>query len=58
MQATSSSNMATPFYKLPCSHIPERLNLEIKYINFTSYLNMKIIRYLLLPGDPTEDLFI
>ena len=50
--------MATPFYNLPSSHIPERLNLELKYINFTSYLNFKIIRDLLRPGDLTDDLLV
>jgi len=50
--------MATPFYNFLCSHIPERLNLELKYINFTSYLNIKLIRDPLRPGDLTDDMFI
>jgi len=58
MQATISFDMATLFYKLACSHIPENLNLKLKYINFTSYLHIKIIRDLLRPGDLIDDLFV
>jgi hypothetical protein len=57
MQATRSSDMTTLFYKSPYSHKPERLNLELKYINFTSYLNIKIIRDILRPDDLIDDLF-
>ena len=49
--------MTTLFYKSPYSHKPERLNLELKYINFTSYLNIKIIRDILRPDDLIDDLF-
>jgi len=58
MQATSSFYMATLFYKFACSRIPEHLNPKLKYINFTSYLNIKIIRDLLRPGDLIDDLFV